>query len=111
MHPITLLLLINIGIVVYVSIALIQKKEFNSKWLDALKQFSALAAVWGTLSTLIGLFSAFSALEESPEVLPFQVIMGGLKVAVITIMYGLIVFCISMLAYIILRLANKSATV
>lgn len=33
--------------------------------------------------------------------------MGGLKVALITVLYGLIVYCISMLAFITLKLAGK----
>jgi hypothetical protein len=109
MFPLTLLFLINIGIFVYVLIAVNQKKAFNTKWLEAIKQIGGLAAAWGTYSTIIGLFYAFDALEASKDIIPFQVIMGGLKVAVITVLWGLIIFCLSLLAYIILKLASRNS--
>lgn len=110
MHPITLLFIINIAIFIYVLFSLSQKKQFNSNWLSAIKQIAGLAVAWGTFSTLAGLFQAFDALENSKDIIPFQVIMGGLKVALITALYGLLVFCISQLAYIILKLvaANRA---
>jgi flagellar motor component MotA len=107
MHPITLLLIINIAIFIYVLFSLSQKKQFNSNWLSAIKQIAGLAVAWGTFSTLAGLFQAFDALENSQDIIPFQVIMGGLKVALITALYGLLVFCISQLAYIILKLIAR----
>lgn len=80
----------------------------TTKYLEAIKQIGVLAAVFGSLGTIIGLFAAFDALEGMKEVLPFQVIMGGMKVAVITVIYGLFIFCLSMLAYILLKLSSKT---
>ncbi len=108
MFPLLLLFVLNICIFIYVLIAVLQKKQFNLKWLEAIKQIGGLAAAWGTYSTIIGLFYAFDALENSKDVIPFQVIMGGLKVAVITVLYGLIIFCLSLLAYIILKLVSQN---
>ena len=108
MNPITLLFIVNIGAIAYVAFTLIQKKEANTKWLAAIKQIAGLALAWGTFSTIAGLFQAFDALESSQDVIPFQVIMGGLKVALITVLYGLIVYCISMLAYITIKLTAKN---
>jgi len=107
MFPLFLMLMANSCILIYLIITRIKKKEFNTKWLEAIKQIGGLAAVWGVLGTVIGLFEAFDALEALKEVLPFQVIMGGLKVAVITAIYGLCIFCISMLTYIVFKLTNK----
>lgn len=104
MHSLSFLFLANTFIFFYVIVSLIQKKKFNLKWIEAIKQIGGLAAGYGAFSTLIGLFFAFRALEESKEIIPFQVIMGGLKVGLITVLYGLIIFCISLLAYIILKL-------
>ncbi len=109
MFPLLLLLVLNIGIFIYILIAMIQKKQFNPKWLEAIKQIGGLAAAYGTFGTLIGLFFAFDALEATKEMLPFQVIMGGMKVAVINVIYGLLIFCLSMLAYIILKLSAKKS--
>lgn len=109
MHPITLLFLVNIGIFIYILISMIQKKQFNPKWLEAIKQVGGLAAAFGTWGTLMGLFFAFEALEAMEEMISLQVIMGGLKVALINVLYGLIIFSLSLLTYIILKLASKSS--
>ena len=106
-----MLLAVNVCIVLFIAASLIQKKELSGRWFDAVKQIGGLAAAWGTLATIVGLYGAFHALEATPEVLPFQVIMGGLKVAVITVIYGLIIFCLSLLAYIILKMVEKKSVV
>ena len=88
-----------------------KKKQFNTKWLEAVKQIGGLAAAWGVLSTIIGLFNAFDALEAMNEMVAPQIIMGGLKVAVITVIYGLSIFCVSMFAYIILKLVSSQSNI
>lgn len=107
MVPIFIMLLTIFGIIIYVSSTMIRNKVINLKWLEAIKHIGSFAAIWGTFSTLIGLFQAFGALERAEDIIPFQVIMGGLKVGLITVLYGLIVFCISQLAYIILKLVVR----
>ncbi|MEK6781361.1 MAG: MotA/TolQ/ExbB proton channel family protein [Bacteroidota bacterium] len=109
MFPLLLLFVLNIGIFIYILIAMIQKKPFNPKWLEAIKQIGGLAAAYGTFGTLIGLFFAFDALEALEVMIPLQVIMGGLKVGLVTVLYGLIIFCLSLLAYIILKLASRNS--
>ena len=111
MAPLSVLLAVSVCIVLFIVASLIQKKELSGRWFDAVKQIGGLAAAWGTLATIVGLYGAFQALEVTPEVLPFQVIMGGLKVAVITAIYGLIIFCLSLLAYIILKMVEKKSVV
>lgn len=108
MFTLAILLLTNIGLIFYSTFMLLQKKAMTTKYLEAIKQIGVLAAVFGSLGTIIGLFAAFDALEGMKEVLPFQVIMGGMKVAVITVIYGLFIFCLSMLAYILLKLSSKT---
>jgi biopolymer transport protein ExbB/TolQ len=109
MTPLSILFASNILISAYLLITLFQKRQFHEKWLEAIKQIGLLAAVWGILGTIIGLFQAFDALEAMKEMVSFQILMGGLKVAVITSMYGLTIFCISMLAYIILKLIGTKS--
>jgi hypothetical protein len=107
MVPLTLLFTINIFIFFHVLSAIIRKKEIHTNWLESIKQIGGLAAAWGTWSTILGLFQAFDALENSPEVIPFPVICGGLKVASLTVLYGLAIYCISLLAYITIKLVNQ----
>ncbi len=107
MVPLSILLTINIGLVIYSIFRLSQKRDV-SKFVEAVRQIGVLAAVFGAASTILGLFQAFGALSRGNQVWPFQVIMGGMRVAVITAMYGLFIFCFSLLSYIILKLASKN---
>ena len=108
MTPISLTLIINLILIGLVIKKLVQNKELNTKMLESIKQVGGLALALGAFGTITGFFQAFDALEKMSEVLPFQVIMGGLKVALITVIYGLIVFCFSMFIYIALKLTAKS---
>jgi Biopolymer transport proteins len=110
MHAVSLPFLINLILIVLVILQLIQKKPVSQKWIEAGKQLGGLALALGVFGTVAGLFQAFDALESSKDIIPFQVIMGGLKVALITLLYGLIVFCISITAYIIIKLISQKAT-
>ena len=107
MVPLSILLTINIGLVIYSIFRLSQKRDV-SKFVEAVRQIGVLAAVFGAASTILGLFQAFGALSRGNQVWPFQVIMGGMRVAVITAMYGLFIFCFSLLSYIILKLSSKN---
>lgn len=105
MPILSLLFAINVAILIYVIIARVQNKSISPKWVEAIRQVGLLAAVWGAFSTILGFFQAFGALEEIKEMLPFQVIMGGMKVALITVLYGLLIYCLSLLAFIILQVS------
>ena len=107
MIPLTIILLLNIALILYVAYFNLNKKVIHSKWLETIKQLAGFALAWGAFSTLIGLFQAFGALEASKDVLPFQVIMGGLKVALITSLYGFGIFHFSIFSVIILTLTKK----
>lgn len=109
MFPLAILLLTNIGLILYSIFNLIQKKVLPAKHLEAIKLIGILAAVFGSLGTMVGLMEAFDALESMKEMIPFQVIMGGMKVAVLSAIYGLFIFCLSMFAYIILKLSVKTS--
>lgn len=107
MVPLSIMFALNIGLILYGSYLIIQKKTFHQRWLDTIKQIGGLAAAWGAWSTIIGFFFMFDAIEGSKETIPIQVISGGVKVGLITVLYGLLILCLSMLASIILRLANR----
>ena len=110
MHPLSLILFINLGLIIFVVITKLQKKQLNKNFLEAIRQLGGLALAWGAFSTLIGLFFAFDDLEGMKETLPLYVIMGGLKVALITVLYGLIIFIFSLISFIGLRsMTNKSS--
>lgn len=105
--PLLLMLVTNVCIIIYLLLARILKKQFNAKWLEALKQIGGLSAAWGTWSTIYGLLQIFEAIESASETIPQEVIAGGLQVALITILYGILIFCFSLFIYIILKLSLR----
>ncbi len=108
MYPLSIMALLNILITVFVIFSLVKKNAINPNWLESVKNIGGLAAAWGTWSTIYGLFSIFKAIESSDESFPIQTIAGGLMTALITIIYGVLIFCFSLLIYISLKLSTSS---
>lgn len=108
MNAITVLLVLNVAIASYAIYRRVSRKTLNPNWVESIKHVGGFAAALGTFGTLVGLFFAFNALERSAETIPFPMIMGGLKVSLITVLYGLIVFFISMIIYIVLKLRQPA---
>ena len=100
----SLVLLVILALIIY---SFIQKENFSPKWFEAIKQLGVFALAFGAFSTLVAFFQAFSDLEQMQEQLPFNVIMGGLKVALITVLYGFGIFLFSQSALIILKFMNR----
>lgn len=74
------------------------KSEPNAKNLSLIKSVGLLALVVGILGQMIGLFSAFQAIEQMGSVSP-AMLAGGLKVSSITTIYGLIIYAVSLLLW------------
>jgi hypothetical protein len=72
----------------------------TSKQMDvsSVLQLGIFAAVFGIFGQCIGLFQAFMAIEEAGDISP-AMIFGGLKVSMITTLYGLLIFLISFLIW------------
>lgn len=107
--PLLIMLIANAILIAYLTFLSISKKEVPNNLIEAVKHIGAFAAVWGTLFTMYGLLNAFDAIEGAPEEIPMPVIMGGLKVALLTIIYGLLICTISLFAYILFKLGIKKA--
>lgn len=103
MGILTLILFSLILILVFVRSLLTVKNENQLdqglKWLQAI---GTLGLVVGVLGQLIGLFSAFSIMETSGGV-STEVLAGGLKISLITTVYGLIIYIIHLLFTMILK--------
>lgn len=110
MIPLAFLLFADLGLIGFVLLRTIQKKGYNSTILELIRQIGALAFVWGLLSTMIGLYFAFDDLSKMTETLPLNVIMGGLKVGLITALYGSIILTVSLVAYIGLRIRGNNSS-
>ncbi len=100
MWPIDLAAISNLCIIGYILFSYFVKKNLPEKWVEAFKHIGGFALAAGAFGTLVGLFQAFDAIESSKDVIPFPVICGGLKVGLITVIYGIIVYMITLLFYI-----------
>jgi hypothetical protein len=106
MAPITLLFFINIILFVYILV----KKSFESGLVEIFKHVGLLIFGYGMFGTLMGFMQMFDALEAMKETLPLSIISGGVKVALLNVLYGAGYFFISQAGYILLRVLALKKT-
>lgn len=107
MVPLTVLFTINLLLFGYILL----KKKYNSPLVEVFKHIGTLTLMYGVFGTLFGFFQMFDALEAMKETLPLSVISGGVKVAILNVLYGSAYFCLNQIGYIILKLlGTKQAT-
>ena len=74
-----------------------------------LKSIGLFGMITGILGQMVGLFSAFSAVEQAIDISP-AIMAGGLKVSMITPIYGVLIFLISYLLWFLVDvLASREA--
>jgi hypothetical protein len=71
--------------------------------LTYLKSLGLFTMITGILGQLIGLMMAFSAIEQAADISP-AIIAGGLKVSMISTLYGLFIYLLSILIWFVLDL-------
>lgn len=64
------------------------------------KEIGAFALVFGFFSLLLGLSQMFDFLQEHEDV-GMNIIYGGLKVALIPVLYGIIIYLVSLVIRVI----------
>lgn len=78
--------------------------------LTTIKSVGVFALVVGIFGQLLGLYDAFSAIERMGSVSP-ALLAGGLKVSMITTLYGIFIFLVSYLIWMALSyMVKKSHT-
>jgi hypothetical protein len=107
MIPIDLGLIAILAVLIRLIADRVSGKALSANWLDALRHIGGWSLVAGAFGTLAGLFQAFGALEEITEGLPFHVIAGGMKVALINVLFGCLVYMFALASYIILKVTQK----
>ncbi len=75
-----------------------ESMEPSRSLLSHTRSIGLLALITGILGQLIGLMMAFSAIEQAGDISP-KLVYAGLKVSMITPMYGLIIYLISVLVW------------
>jgi len=76
----------------------IESKEEVARKIGYIKQIGLFGLVVGVLGQLIGLLEGFKAIEEAGDV-SFAMLVGGLKVSMITTLYGILIYAISFLIW------------
>tara|TARA_E500000331_G_C17039215_1_gene618750 strand:- start:65 stop:376 length:312 start_codon:yes stop_codon:yes gene_type:complete len=74
-----------------------------SKKHELVKSLGILAFIIGLLSAILGLYSAFKVIEQVGNVAP-SILAGGIKTAFASLIYGLIIFVISLVLDIVTKL-------
>lgn len=97
MYPLFIMLLVCIGLIVKAFL----KGDAKGKTKELLKSVSLFALVWGFLGQMIGLITAFDSVGMNGAVSP-EVLAGGLKVALLNPVFGMVVFLIARLGIIAL---------
>ena len=81
-------------------------KEVSKKTLKHISDSGTLGLALGVMGAFLGLISAFDVLEASGGAEP-AIIAGGLKVALLSPLFGLLTFSVSKLAILVLRIIQK----
>ena len=106
MSLILICLLISIFFTVKSILKIRTDKEASKKILKHISDSGTLGLALGVMRAFIGLVSAFDVLEATGAAEP-SIIAGGLKVALLSPLFGLFTFSVSKLAILILRIIQK----
>ena len=106
MSLILICLLISIFFTVKSILKIKTDKEASKKTLKHINDSGTLGLALGVTGAFIGLISAFDVLEASGGAEP-AIIAGGLKVALLSPLFGLLTFSVSKLAILVLRIIHK----
>jgi hypothetical protein len=78
----------------------------RNKTIILVSSISLFVLVWGFLGQMIGLITAFDAIEAAGDISP-AMLAGGLKIAILSPLFGMVVFLIARIGIIILNLLKK----
>jgi hypothetical protein len=106
MSLILICLLISIYFIVKSILNIKTNIEISKKMLKHISDSGTLGLALGVMGAFLGLITAFDVLEASGEAEP-SIVAGGLKVALLSPLFGLFTFSVSKLAILILRIIQK----
>jgi len=100
-------ILILLIIVIVLLIKAFTTKENSEKTIRLVSSISLFALVWGFLGQIIGLIGAFDTIQSYGNVSP-EVLAAGIKVGLLSPLFGMVVFLIARVGIIALTLMQKS---
>ena len=106
MFPILFLLILILVLIVK---GFIDKNRNNSKIISLISSVGLFTLVWGILGQTFGLIQAFDAIQEARDI-SLEILSGGLKVSLLTTVFGLFTFLVARLGIIILIVIQKEKT-
>ena len=106
MSLILICLLISIYFIIKSTLNIKANNDISKKMLKHINDSGILAMILGFLGAFLGLLSAFDILEATGQAAP-SIIAGGLKIALLSPIFGLFTFAISRLAILFLRIIQK----
>jgi len=102
MYPLLLLLILILILIVKGFL----KRGKLEKTTSLISSVALFAIVWGFLGQIIGLISAFDAIEAAGDISP-AILAGGLKISALSPAFGMFVFLVGRLGIIILTWMNN----
>jgi len=105
MGILTTVLFVILAIGIY-NLILISKKDYKDlmetrKKLKYIKSLGLFAFVAGFMGQLLGMYQALNLIEKAGSISP-GILAGGLKVSMITPLYGMLIFLISYALWLVL---------
>lgn len=107
------LILLSIVVLSGISVILIYNRKINNYQqtigkINSIRSCGFFALIVGLLGQLIGLFSAFRAIKMGEVEASTSLFFEGFKISMITAVYGILIFSISVLAHFLLKRAVKA---
>ena len=102
MYPTLFILMVIIALLIRGFI----KPNTRDKTVTLVSSISLFVLVWGFSGQMVGFISAFDAVQVAGDVSP-AALAGGLKVAILSPLFGMIVFLIARIGIIILTWKQK----
>lgn len=102
MSVLTILLIIMVAWIIY-HFVMATSSQKNTK-VDTLrklgygKSIGLFAMITGIFGQLIGIYQAFSAIQQAGDISP-KLVYGGIKVSMITTLYGIFIYLFSLLLW------------
>jgi len=103
---ITYLILGILAIIIVLAVKAVLEKDFSKRSRSIIASLGWFVLAWGYLGRTFGLIMAFDNIAAAGEITP-QNMAGGLKMALVGPLCGLIAFLVARLAILLLQLKAK----
>lgn len=102
MGMLSIVFLVILVVTVLAGKSALGNSAIEKSWLDYIKSLGLFAFVLGMFGQFLGLFQAFKIIGSGMEISP-AMMASGVKVSMVTSIYGMIIFLIAYLLWFILN--------